>query len=100
MSAPNLIRVLSYCNRSLSLSRQLLVSQQCIKSHQFVGVSHRYKSNVKNKNLISMSFSANTSPDENQNASKKNVPNKRRRIISSSSSDGNDSPNTNIATEK
>lgn len=103
MYASNVIRVLSFCNRSLVLSRQLLSSQQCLKPHNFVLNLQRCKSNLKSKSLTSVLFSTNSSPDDNHNVSTEKVQKKRRRIISSdSSSDENEStsPTNTVETEK
>lgn len=88
MYASNLFRVLSFCNRSLVVSRQILSSQQ--SSYNFVNRLQRYKSSSKSKNLTSVLFSTSSSPDDNLNVSEGKVRKKRRRIISSSSSDDND----------
>lgn len=104
MYASNVIRVLTFCNRSLVLSRQLLSSQQCLKPHNFLVNLQRCKSNVKSKSLTRVLFSASSSPDDNHNVSKGKVPTKRRRIISSSSSsDENEStasPSKTVKEEK
>lgn len=103
MYASNAIRVLSFCNRSLVLSRQLLSSQKYLKPQNFLVNLQRCKSNLKNKSLTSVLFSTSSSPDDNHNVSKVKVPKKRRRIISSSSSsDENDtaSPSKTVKGEK
>lgn len=94
MYASNVIRVLSFCNRSLVLSRQLLSSQQYLKPYNFVINLHRCKSNFKSKSLTSVLFSASSSPDDKHNVSKEKVPKKRRRIISSSSSSSDENEST------
>lgn len=84
MYALNIIRVISFCNRSIITSRQILSFQ--LNSYNFVNNLHRYKSSSKNKSLTSVLFSTSSSPDDNHNVSKEKVQKKRRRIISSSSS--------------
>lgn len=87
MYAPHLFRVFSYCNRSLVLSRHLLSSHPNIKSHNFVTIAnnlHQSQLHLKCKSLISVSFSASSSP-EDFGVPKGNDKKKRRRIISSSS---------------
>lgn len=93
MYAPNLIRVFSYCNRSLIVSRQLLSSQSNLKSHNFVTIANNL--HLKYKSLTSVSFSASSSPDDIRIKSKGDDKKKRRRIISSSSSDDNEKSSPN-----
>lgn len=101
MYASNVIRVLSFCNRSLVLSRQLLSSQQCLKPQNFMINLQRCKSNLKSKSLTSVLFSTSSSPDDNHNVSKEMAPKKRRRIISSSSSsDENESTSPSKAVKE
>lgn len=90
---PNLIRVFSYCNRSLIVSRQLLSSQSNLKSHNFVTIANNL--HLKYKSLTSVSFSASSSPDDIRIKSKGDDKKKRRRIISSSSSDDNEKSSPN-----
>lgn len=92
MYAPKLIRVISFCNRNLLASRQLLISQKYVQQQNVVVNLQRFKSNVKSKNLTKVLFSPSTSPDANHIVSKGKSQKKRRRVISSdSSSDENGS---------
>lgn len=100
MYAPKLLRIVSICNRNLVVaSRQLLSSQQYLKSQNFIVNCERYKSHVKSKSLTSILISSNSSPEDSKNVSKEKVVKKRRRIISSDSSSGDDSPAKSKPTE-
>lgn len=100
MYAPNLIRV--FCNRGLVFTRPFIASHQSLPTNNFATIMNnpnRFDIGLKNRNLTSVLFSTSSSPDDDHVTWKGKVQKKRRRVISTSSSDENESPSPTKASE-